>query len=494
MQASEQIFGRFSWVYYSPGYPKDTLRIASHKAKTKMVTLPGTLTVLLATLTFALDPQVPLQPFDHSQGYQFDPLLHLPGTSPYFDAVGFGLQHAAPEGCIVDSASYLIRHGAIYANDAEYEDFIKPFLFKLEKYRGGFSGPLEFLNQWHSPIDENHLEDLTPSGAIDAQKVAKHIAKRYSHLAPTVKRIIADTKARTYDTAKNFVKAFPKNGEIEVVRLDKHDLNDGTRAVLPHKACPAFSKAPGTQEQQAFLDVYAPLVSQRLSTYTPDEYNLTSNDVLALQSICGYESAIKGEDSPICKVFSDSEWMSYEYAWDMKYAYMVGPLNKLSPYLGLPWLVAQSQLFDEIDGNTGSDQNHTSGWPADQRLFLYFTHREVPPMVATALGIFNSSAQCGHDEFPTTHINWARAWKMSDLIPFLGHVGMEKMVCNRTVEGQTTRQHFIRFIANTAPRPLPHCQSGPGASCPLEEFKRIIEAGKEKYGDFDGVCRNQEAK
>jgi hypothetical protein len=32
--------------------------------------------------------QSPLQPLDHSQKYQFDPLLHLPGISPYFDAVG----------------------------------------------------------------------------------------------------------------------------------------------------------------------------------------------------------------------------------------------------------------------------------------------------------------------------------------------------------------------------------------------------------------------
>jgi hypothetical protein len=32
--------------------------------------------------------QSPLRPLDHSQNYQFDPLLHLPGISPYFDAVG----------------------------------------------------------------------------------------------------------------------------------------------------------------------------------------------------------------------------------------------------------------------------------------------------------------------------------------------------------------------------------------------------------------------
>jgi hypothetical protein len=28
-------------------------------------------------------PQTPISAKDHSQGYEFDPLLHLPGISPY---------------------------------------------------------------------------------------------------------------------------------------------------------------------------------------------------------------------------------------------------------------------------------------------------------------------------------------------------------------------------------------------------------------------------
>ena len=76
--------------------------------------------LLLATPALALpaffsSQQAPIHAEDHSQGYKFDPLLHLPGTSPYFDAVGFGLKHKPPAGCNVTAASYIIRHGAIYA-------------------------------------------------------------------------------------------------------------------------------------------------------------------------------------------------------------------------------------------------------------------------------------------------------------------------------------------------------------------------------------------
>jgi len=424
--------------------------------------------------------QLPFQPQDHTQGYEFDPLLHLPGISPYFDAVGFGLQHTAPPGCNVTAASYIIRHAAIYANEDEYETYIKPFLWKLEQHRQGWSGPLEFLETWHSPILEDKLEDITPSGAHDAMKVGNHLRKRYPELAPTVKRVLADKKARTCDTAKALVKAFPQGQEVEVVRI-LHDKNGSMDALVPHKSCPAFNKEPGKQEMAKFVHQYAQHVSSRLAPFAP--VRLEDNDIVGLQGLCGYESAIRGQRSPLCQVFTDAEWMSYEYAWDLRYAHMVGPLNPLSPYLGFPWLQAQSTLFQQIKSD-GEATNTGSGWPEGQRFFLSFTHREVPPFVATALGIFNSSS-LAVEEFPTDHVNWVRAWRMSDLIPFLGHVGMEKITCDNR-PGRLG--DYIRIIANTAPRPIPRCQDGPGASCPMDQFVEIIANGSERHADFHAVC------
>ncbi|KIW12150.1 hypothetical protein PV08_09425 [Exophiala spinifera] len=426
--------------------------------------------------------QAPITVQDHTQGYKFDELLHLPGISPYFDAVGFGLEHTAPVGCKVTAASYLIRHAAIYSNDDEYEEYIKPFLYKLEQNRTGWSGPLEFMSTWVSPIPEDKLEQVTPSGKEDAKKVGAHLVKRYPDLAPTVKRVLADKKSRTYDTAEALVQAFPRNPEdIEVVRITQNK-NGSMDSLIPHKSCSAFSKEPGTREMAEFVSHYAAHVSGRLAQFTP--FELTDNDVVGLQGLCGYESAINGERSPLCAVFTDAEWMSYEYAWDLKYAHMVGPLNPLSPYLGFPWLKAQSELFQQLDGTEGDG---SSGWPPEQQLFLSFTHREVPPFVATALGIFNSSSSAV-EQFPTDHVNWVRAWRMSDLIPFLGHVGMEKMTCS----GRPGRDgEYIRVIANTAPRPIPSCQDGPGASCPLSEWVKIIAAGAEEFKDYAEVCKKE---
>jgi broad specificity phosphatase PhoE len=360
--------------------------------------------VLLATPALAIpaffnsQQQQPIQPLDHSQGYQFDPLLHLPGISPYFDAVGFGLEHSPPPGCNVTAASYIVRHGAIYANDDEYEEFIKPFLWKLEKHRDGpWSGPLAFMAKWQSPVLEDKLEDLTPSGAVDATNVGKHLLQRYPHIVPKTKRILADKKSRTYDTAANFVKGFPQAEDIDIVRVTTN-ANGSMESLIPHKSCENFSKSPGTKEQDKFIDMYGKSVAKRLRPFMP--FELSPFDVVGLQQLCGYESAITGKRSKICAVFTDAEWMAYEYSWDLKYAYMVGPMNPLSPYLGFPWLKAQSEIFRNIQKRN----NPGDGWPEDQRFFLGFTHREVPPFIATALGLFNSSSGT-KEEFPTDHIN-----------------------------------------------------------------------------------------
>src|SRR6187402_3415768 len=81
-------------------------------------------------ISLGTSAQIPLLPQSHTEGYKFDPLLHLPGISPYFDAIGFGLAHTAPRHCKVTAASYLIRHAAIYANDHDYDAYMKPFLEK----------------------------------------------------------------------------------------------------------------------------------------------------------------------------------------------------------------------------------------------------------------------------------------------------------------------------------------------------------------------------
>jgi hypothetical protein len=406
--------------------------------------------------------------------------------------------HAAPQYCEVTAASYLIRHAAIYANDDDYEQYIEPFIKKLNctytsslsnKKRGGWKGPLSFFDKWENPINdpENQLEQITPQGIKDSKKVGKHLLSRYPKLVPTTKRIYADKKARTKDTAAAFVKVFRQEVEVVEINLNRSSFH----AQDPHKACKAFSKEPGNGELETFMSHYTIPIISRLQRFSP--VKLAETDIMGLQQLCGYESAIRGKKSDICDVFTDSEWMAYEYAWDLKYSHMVGHGNPLSPYLGFPWLNTTSELMSKFHAPRHGEGEGEGDIPDDdgQRFFLAFTHREVPPFIATALGLFNSSNAFA-EEFPTDRINWSRSWKMAELIPFLGHVGIEKLTCTEVSMDQKEEKEYIRVIANSAPRPIPRCQGGPGASCPFDEFTRIVKRGMEVYGDFDRVCGNDE--
>ncbi|KAL1296763.1 hypothetical protein AAFC00_000228 [Neodothiora populina] len=442
--------------------------------------------------------QIPLLPQSHTEGYEFDPLLHLPGISPYFDAIGSGLSHDAPRDCEVTAASYLVRHAAIYANDDDYEKYMEPILEKMDttfstaskKRRQGWTGPLEFLDKWKTPITDpkSQLEKITPQGVKDAKKVSKHLLDRYPLLVPTTKKIYADKKSRTQDTAKAFAAVFPQS--VEVVKIE---LEESFHSQVPHKSCNKFSKAPGDKELDEFVQFYTRNVISRLQRFAPVE--LEAYDIIGLQQMCGYESAITGKVSKLCAVFTDDEWMAYEYAWDLKYSYMVGHGNPLSPYLGFPWLNTTSELMSRFHApQHQASKNEGDDIPDDdgQRFFIAFTHREVPPFIATAMGLFNSSSAQA-EEFPTDRINWSRAWKMAELIPFLGHVGIEKLTCygRHSGEDENTPEEFIRVIANSAPRPIPRCQDGPGASCSIDTFTELVRQGMEKYGDFDGICENK---
>lgn len=397
-------------------------------------------------------------------------------------AVGFGLEHSAPLGCKVTAASYLIRHASIYANDNDYEQFMEPFLSAWEKAEKNFTGPLSVLNDWKSPYTNitEQMEQLTPAGANDSTKVAEHLLQRYPDLVPTTTKVYADKKDRTRDTAKAFIKAFPQK-----VKLEKIHAHSEFHAVVPHKSCDKFTKAAGDREQDIFAHQYTKGTLARLQPHAP--FQLSSKQVIGIQQLCGYESAITGNISKLCDIFTPIEWMGYEYLWDLKYYHMVGPGNPLSHYLGFPWLNVTAHLFaqlhDEDDASTKNKQDD------GQRFFVSFTHREVPPVLATALGIFGSASHTD-ETMPTDRINFPRSWKMSELIPFLGHIGIEKMSCG-SESGAIGGSEFIRVLANSAPRPIPHCQSGPGASCELHDFQTFALEGLKKYGDFDKVCENK---
>lgn len=106
---------------------------------------------------------------------------------------------------------------------------------------------------------------------------------------------------------------------------------------------------------------------------------------------------------------------------------------------------------------------------------------DIAPMLA-ATDILTDT-----EHLPVTHIAHARKWRKSQVSPMGGRTIFELLSC-QTPEDSQNPTKYVRVNINDGITALPGCQSGPGGSCPLEEFaERTVRKGQE-VGDFGDRC------
>ncbi|KDE07625.1 hypothetical protein MVLG_02088 [Microbotryum lychnidis-dioicae p1A1 Lamole] len=458
----------------------------------------------------------------HNRPQPFNPLEHMSGISPYHDAPGANLE--PPEGCKVSAAAFLIRHSAVYANDDEWDDFMKPTVDKIYAARKSLraldhKNPLRFLGKWKVPIEEDQVEMLTEPGRKDAFGLGKRMRYLYGPLMPPKHygkkeksgskgkkgdkveepfKIFTASSERDIESSKAWIRgAFPNHqegddgeGDGKFVSLVKvpNKSPDWASSLTPHKLCPAFTKEVGKPEAQIWLETYGPEPLKRLQEWAP-EVGFALNDIIGLQMLCGYESVIlKSRSSRFCssELFTEYEFRSFGYWNDIKYHYQVGYGARFAPHLGMPWVnVSTHNLIAAFQGphphlTSGSKLPPPSAPPDEehtQLLFPYFSHREEPAVVLVALGLWNTTTIDPH------RLDHDRAWHTSHLLPFLGHIALERLSC----KGDDT--DYMRILVNGAPQKVPACHHGRGGSCPLDEWAEYVQERQELYIDFEGACK-----
>lgn len=151
--------------------------------------------------------------------------------------------------------------------------------------------------------------------------------------------------------------------------------------------------------------------------------------------------------------------------------------------------------------------------PARLKLNINSVHDgDIIPMLA-ALDIMHSPTH-----LPVTHRPPARAWRTSQVVPMGGRIILERLTCspdaahrpssNRSnsphhhhaqdrkqphrIPSQQSRPHnatFVRININDGIVALPGCSnSGPGSSCPLDEFLAHVKRRGEEVGEFRELC------
>ena len=156
------------------------------------------------------------------------------------------------------------------------------------------------------------------------------------------------------------------------------------------------------------------------------------------------------------------------------YHYNVGYGNGISGVLGFPWVNASASSL--LANQSGQD------------LYVSFTHRELPPPVIVALGLYNNSEPAGSDDInatmPLAKPNHGRVWKSSQILPFLTNIAIEKMSCDSYGYGVGD---YIRVLVNQSPQPLA-CADGPGESCSTSAFQSFVESRGAMYGKYTEKC------
>jgi acid phosphatase len=212
-------------------------------------------------------------------------------------------------------------------------------------------------------------------------------------------------------------------------------------------------------------------------------FNFTPSDIYAMHLLCGYETVIRGS-SPFCSLslLTPNEWLGFEYTNDIMYHYNTGYGAPASGAIGFPWVNA---TFNALM-NT---QNNMSNATTDQDLYISFTHRELPPTVLVALGLFNNSAFSGANNIngtmPTDVINHRRAWKSSHILPFLTNVALEKMECDSF---GFQKGEYYRVLVNNSPQSLIGCSNGPGESCEESDMTTWLADRAAVVGDYGTTC------
>ena len=412
--------------------------------------------------------------------YKFNPLEHLGGISPYFEPQDPPASPDAPQGCRVDRAAYLVRHAAIYANDFDYEEYIEPFIQKLENHTNidwSKIPNLNFLADWSAPISDAESELLTRVGRLEATQLGVDLEFRYPTLR-SPKKVWTSSAERTTKSAQSLVRGLESDNQtIEVVSVYESE-ESGADSLTPYEGCPAYSSKAGSDESEVYQKKYAKPIIARFNDLASN-FNFTVNDIFGMQQLCGYETVIRGK-SPFCnlELFTPDDWLGWEYAEDVRYHYNVGYGNEVAGYVGLPWFNATANIL--IDEDAG-----------DQDLYVSFTHRELPPMVLVAMGLFNNSDFGGSESginttMPLDRINSHRAWKSSHVLPFLSNIAIERLNCTGSY-GYDDGEYY-RVLVNSAPQFLPNCVDGPATTCSRQGFQQYVQARGDMFAGFSDKC------
>ncbi|KAE8393309.1 histidine phosphatase superfamily [Aspergillus alliaceus] len=458
----------------------------------------------------------------------FDLTSSWANLSPYKPADGFGVPRGVPRGCELSQVHILHRHAERYPESPWFDGGgIRSFSEKLQTYNYNHdislgAGALEFLKDWKYILGQDILlatgaATEVLSGADTWSKYGRMLYRAppgmavwdpelnvYPNGTQRLKPVFRTTnKQRVLESARWWLTGFfghsDANKSFELVVIPEGDGVNNTLAA--EHSCPGDLKE-GTHASEEFIPRMIKHPLARLSKLFPEDFNLTTSDVLAMMNLCPYEYATLGSSS-FCELFTEQEWRDFAYNLDMRLygASAFGSPTGRAQGIGYILELAarlEGKLIQSSDTsiNTTYDNNSTT-FPVDQPLYMDMTHDKVIIGTLTALGIqyFNH----GPKGMPSAVAHAVpRTFELNKVAPFGGRLVSEVWTCpmdaslevlDRTLyknpdlsEAKHTID-YIRFVLNGAPLPTSDvigCENAKNGFCKVANVLRAVPKLKEK--------------
>ncbi|KAL4904624.1 hypothetical protein BDW74DRAFT_168238 [Aspergillus multicolor] len=431
------------------------------------------------------------RPVPESDGWNL--YYHLGGYGPWIEKTGGSIQGIEPPaGCHVDQVHMMARHGERYPTKSAGSRHLD----LLKRIKGAdvvLNGSISFLNDWEyfTSDPEKDFDQLTRtgpySGTLGAFTTGTRLLTRYQHLLPTDTKIKfwASDCQRVIETAQYFAYGllgldWEKSGKAEL-EIIPETFDRRADTLTPGDTCRKYLEDTkeghdkGINMLALFQQAYAPAIAKRLISEQGNSAlgELTNIEVFSMQEMCGFETLVRGS-SPWCDAFTREDWDNFEYARDLVHYYRAGPGNKYAGAMGWLWLNATAGLLQE--------------GPEAGPLFFSFVHDgDIAPFLE-ALDILKDPKYDPH--LPMTHRATDRVWRTSSVMPMGGRITLERMTCSSMNSGLGGEEGtFVRININDKIVPLPYCKSGPGLSCPLNEFTAHVARRNVEVGDFGELQR-----
>ncbi|KAK6829127.1 hypothetical protein RU639_003461 [Aspergillus parasiticus] len=459
--------------------------------------------------------------------------------SPYKEADGFGVPKGVPRGCELSQVHVLHRHAERYPESPWFDgEGMETFSKKLKNYSRDHNvsvgtGPLVFLKNWKYLLGRDIL--LATGAATEASSGADIWSKygRMVYRAPPgmpvwdpelnvypngthrAKPTFRTTnKQRVLESAKWWLTGFfgPGHANISYNLVVIPEGNGLNNTLAAEHSCPGDLKE-GTHASERFIPRMVKDPLARLSKYFPDDFNLTTSDVLAMMNLCPYEYATL-RSSSFCDLFSEQEWLDFAYNIDMRLYGVSAFGSPTGRAQGIGYLLElaarlERKLIDSSDTsiNTTYD-NHSATFPVHQPLYMDMTHDKVIIGTITALGLqyFNY----GPKGMPSKVSHAVpRKFQLNKVAPFGARLISEIWTCpeeasvevldstlyaNPDLSDTKSTTDYIRFVLNGAPLPISDvvgCEHSKNGFCKVTHFLNAVPKLKEQamyqqacYGDF----------